>query len=139
MASSNIEIVKRTVDRVTVLDTHRGNPFEALYHNPHSMSITYFAKFAQRYLSHRLYRVVLDAAHVTGYEPIPVALVPNHIRPRWKGRRVSAGQIAFFLVQSDEIPPIVQSRYDLFKRLRQDTLDDLKTKSSFNSVGVTGK
>lgn len=127
--------VARAVEKVSKVREHQGNPFKALYHSPRAMSLTYFAKFAQRYLSHRLYRTILDAAAATGFEPVPACLVPAKSRRKWQGRRVRAGQIVFFLLRWEEMSPTVRQRFREFKAAVEGS-SSVKTKSSFTGEGM---
>lgn len=103
------DVAERAADMLYV----RGNPFQVLYHKPNSLSLTWFAKFAQRYCHHKAYTTLLQAADATGYEPVPSPLLyRNH--SKWKGRRVRVGTIAFYLIKPEEMPTGLKDRYNAF-------------------------
>lgn len=107
-------MIRGIADRCAEILNHRGNPFEVLYHKPRSMSMVYFAKFAQKYVNYRAYMVLLAAAAATGYEPVPSPLLWCKSK-KWAGRRVAVGDIAFYLLRPEEMSRGLKERYQAFK------------------------
>ncbi|NLI74760.1 MAG: hypothetical protein GX369_08370 [Euryarchaeota archaeon] len=95
----------------------RVSPYSALYHNPNKYSVVQFARWAQRYQNLKIYRALLKAADVTGYEPVPAELLcRNGARDGYSGRSIKAGRLSFYLIKPEEMTGGLLKKYKEFKK-----------------------
>lgn len=92
------------------------SPYQCLYHNPSKYSLVEFARWTQRYQNYKIYMVLLEAAKITGYEPVPAELLNrNHVRDGFSGRRIKVGKLSFYLIKPKEMSKILSEKYAKFK------------------------
>lgn len=122
-------VVEDTVDKVFEYAKKPANPYSYLYNNPRAITTPqYFAHWTQRYQNHRMYMVLVRAAKITGYEPVPAPLLyRNHKRDGFAGRRVQIGDLSFYLIKTEEMSAGLRRRYEKFKdMLRDDIKKDIE-------------
>lgn len=112
-------MVEHAVDVCFDVARKQANPFKYLYHNPTGIhTMQYFAHWVQRWSEHRAYLVLMEAARITGYEPVPYALTHrNAKRDGWQGRRIRCGKLVFYLIREEEMPPGLKRRYKKFREM----------------------
>lgn len=117
-------IVERAVDVCFEVAKRQVNPYVYLYHNPREIrTMQYFAHWTQRWTERQAYVVLLKAAQITGFEPVPSCLLyRNIVRDGWSGRRIRCGSLSFFLIKKEEMPPGLMRRYTKFVELLQKEL-----------------
>jgi len=117
-------LVEETVDKVFEYARRPANPYSYLYNNPRAINTPqYFAHWTQRWQNHQTYMVLLRAAKVTGYEPVPSALLyRNHKRDGFHGRSVRVGELVFYLIKPEEMTPGLARRYQKFKAMLRDDI-----------------
>ena len=86
----------------------QGDPFQTLYHKPKGMSMVYWAKWVQRYITHKVYMTIFEAAKVTGYLAVPARILSQETRQKYRGRRLRTRNLCFYLLRPEEM-----SRYDV--------------------------
>lgn len=110
-------IIESAVDKVFEYAQKPANPYNYLYHNPHAIQTPqYFAHWTQKWQNHKGYMILVRAAKITGYEPVPAELLHrNASRDGWSGRSVQVGRLLFYLIKPEEMPPGLKRRYYRFK------------------------
>ena len=108
----------KAVETCKELTKWRVSPYNCLYHNPHKYNLVVFARWTQKYLNYKIYKTLLEAAKITGYEPVPAELLNGHAsRYNYSGKRIKVGKILFYLLRPDEMSKSLKLRYFEFKEL----------------------
>lgn len=125
MQEKSERVIESAVDKVFEYAKKPANPYEYLYHNPRAIQTPqYFAHWTQKWQNHKGYMILVRAAKITGFEPVPADLLHrNTVRDGWAGRRVQVGRLLFYLIRPDEMPPGMKKRYYKFKGI---LLKDIK-------------
>lgn len=136
-------LVERVVDRVFDYAKRPANPYSYLYHNPQAIHTPqYFAHWTQKWQNHQTYMVLVKAAKITGYEPVPFELLyGNAKRDGYHGRSVRVGQLVFYLITPDEMSLGLKRRYYKFKNMlfndiRQDIKDYYEEKEKDKALDL---
>lgn len=122
-------VIESATDKVFEYAKRPMNPYTYLYHNPWSIQTPqYFAHWTQKWQNHKGYMILVRAAKITGYEPVPAELLHrNAKRDGWGGRSVRVGKLVFYLIRPDEMPKGLRKRYYRFKdMLFSDIRKDIK-------------
>ncbi len=124
--------IERAVDVCFEVAQYQVNPFHWLYHNPNGVhTMQYFSHWVQRWAAHKAYMVLVRAAKITGYEPVPASLLyRNSKRDGFSGRRVRVGKLSFYLIREEEMSPGLKRRYTKFKEMLRKELE--KEKNTHN-------
>ncbi len=117
-------VIEKAVDVVIEVARRQVNPFSYLYHNPNRIhTMQYFAHWAQRWTEHKLYKLLMRVAQITGYEPVPYWLTYRHAkRDGYSDRRVRCGSLVFYLLKPEEMSPGLRRRYEQFRNLLKEEL-----------------
>jgi len=121
-------VIEDAVDKVFEYAKKPANPYTYLYNNPKAITTPqYFAHWTQRYQHHKMYMVLVRAAKITGYEPVPFPLLyRNHKRDGFGGRGVRIGDVSFYLIKPEEMSAGLRRRYEKFlELLRADIKKDI--------------
>lgn len=111
--------VERAVDICFEISKWQVNPYKYLYHNPYTIkTVQYYAHWAQAWTNRSAYIVLLQAANIGGYEVVPTALTYGHTKRGGFGKRgVRVGNLRFYLIKKEEMPPGLLRRYKKFRKL----------------------
>lgn len=111
-----MDCIESAVEKYREIRRWNISPFRCAYYNPNKYDIVTFAKWAQNYFHNRAYMLLMRAAEITGYEPVPRELFHKNIaRDGYSNRRVQIGKYAFYLVKEEEMSPGLKRRYKKFK------------------------
>lgn len=111
-------MVEKAVDVCSEIIRWNIDPFKCLYHNPNKYDIVRFAIWAEKYCNYKVFRALLRASEITGYEPVPAELLHKHAkRDGYSGRRLRVGNAAFYLIRLDEMSTGLKERYKKFRSM----------------------
>jgi len=119
-------VVERAVEVCSEIVRWKADPFKCLYHNPSKYDIVKFAVWAEKYCNYKVFKALLKASEITGFEPVPSELLHKHVkRDGYSGRGIRIGNAAFYLIRYDEMSPGLKKRYGKFREMFKEIGNEL--------------